>query len=156
MSSLKIVSSVVGFIVVLIIELLVGIIAEFPEIRIYPFLILLYYISLKKFSNSLVLAFFLSGIYYDLFYTSNYFGSTSAKFILIGVVVNFLANKINDSLINEFGLFLIALLIYKIETIIYTLSFNQLLITISISAINYFLFKIISVTLKRDVFKKTI
>ena len=156
MSYLKIVSSVVGFIVVLIIELLVGIIAEFPEIRIYPFLILLYYISLKKFSNSLVLAFFLSGIYYDLFYTSNYFGSTSAKFILIGVVVNFLANKINDSLINEFGLFLIALLIYKIETIIYTLSFNQLLITISISAINYFLFKIISVTLKRDVFKKTI
>ena len=98
MNTLRQVSFIVLFIFILIFELLIGIIGEFPELRILPFLILLFYISSEKFSNSFVLAFFFSGIYYDLFYTSNYFGSTSAKFILLGIIVNFIYNKINQNI----------------------------------------------------------
>ena len=94
MKILKNFSFVILFIAVLILELLIGIIGEFPEIRLLPFLILLFYISLNRFSNAYILAFFLSGIYYDLFYTSNYFGSASAKFISLGIFVNFINNKL--------------------------------------------------------------
>jgi len=144
------------FIAVLILELLVGIIGEFPEIRILPFLILLFYISLNRFSNAYILAFFLSGIYYDLFYTSNYFGSASAKFISLGIFVNFINNKINNDLLSEFLLFFGAVSIYKFETIIYSFSINQLIIIFLISVINYFLFKLINIILKRDVFTQSI
>ncbi len=149
-------SFAIFFIAVLILELLIGIIGEFPEIRILPFLVLLFFISLNRFSNAYVLAFFFSGIYYDLFYTSNYFGSASIKFISIGILINFINNKINDDLLSEFLLFLIAVSIYKFETIIYSFSINQLTVIFLISVINYFLFKIINITLKRDVFTKSI
>ena len=144
------------FIVVLILELLIGIIGEFPEIRILPFFILLFYISLNRFSNSYILAFFLSGIYYDLFYTSNYFGSASAKFILLGIFVNFVSNKINNDLFSEFLLFFGGVLIYKFETIIFSFNINEITNIFLISVINYFLFKLINITLKRDVFTKSI
>ena len=134
MNTLRQVSFIVLFIFILIFELLIGIIGEFPELRILPFLILLFYISSEKFSNSFVLAFFFSGIYYDLFYTSNYFGSTSAKFLA----------------------FFVATIIYKIESIVYSFTIYQLTIIFLISVINYFLFKLINITLKRDVFKKSI
>ena len=156
MKILRNLSFVLLFIVVLILELLIGIIGEFPEIRILPFFILLFYISLNRFSNSYILAFFLSGIYYDLFYTSNYFGSASAKFILLGIFVNFVSNKINNDLFSEFLLFFGAVLIYKFETIIYSFNINEITIIFLISVINYFLFKLINITLKRDVFTKSI
>ena len=149
-------SFVVFFIAVLIIEILIGIIGEFPEIRILPFLILLFFISINRFSNSYIFAFFFSGIYYDLFYTSNYFGSTSAKYISIGIIVNFLNTKLNDDLFSEFILFFAACLIYKFDSIIYSFSIHQLTIILLISAVNYFLFKLINITLKRDVFKESI
>jgi len=149
-------SYVLLFITVLILELLIGIFSEFSELEILPFLILLFYISTKNFSNAYIFAFFFSGIYYDLFYTSNYFGSTSAKFLLIGIVINFINNKLNDNLYNEFLVFFVAVTIYKFEIIIYSFSINELRIILLISVINYFLFKLINITLKRDVFKKSI
>ena len=156
MKSLKNFSYVLLFITVLISELLIGIFSEFSDLEILPFLILLFYISTKKFSNAYIFAFFFSGIYYDLFYTSNYFGSTSAKFLLIGIVINFINNQLNDNLYNEFFIFFVAVTIYKFEIIIYSFSINELRIILLISVINYFLFKLINITLKRDVFKKSI
>ena len=156
MKTLRNSSYIFLFIAVLVIELLIGIFTEFSDIEILPFLILLFYISINKFSNAYIFAFFFSGIYYDLFYTSNYFGSTSAKFLSIAVIINFINNKLNDNFLNEFLLFLIAVSIYKFEFIIYSFSFTQLTIIFLISAINYFLFKLINITLKSDVFKKSI
>ena len=156
MKTLRDSSYIFLFITVLVIELLIGVFAEFSDIEILPFLILLFYISTKKFSNAYIFAFFFSGIYYDLFYTSNYFGSTSAKFLSIGIVINFINNKINNNLFSEFLDFLLAVAIYKFEFIIYAFSFIQLTIIFLISVINYFLFKLINITLKRDVFKKSI
>ena len=156
MKILRSFSFAILFIAVLILELLIGIIGEFPEIVILPFLILLFYISLNRFSNAYILAFFLSGIYYDLFYTSNYFGSASAKFISLGIFVNFINSKINNDLLSEFLLFFGAVSIYKFETIIFSFSIGQLIIIFLISVINYFLFKLINITLKRDVFTQSI
>jgi len=156
MKSLKNFSNVLLFITVLILELLIGIFSEFSDLEILPFLILLFYISTKKFSNAYIFAFFFSGIYYDLFYTSNYFGSTSAKFLLIGIVINFINNQLNDNLYNEFFVFFVAVTIYKFEIIIYSFNISELRIILLISVINYFLFKLINITLKRDVFKKSI
>ena len=156
MKSLKNFSYVLLFITVLISELLIGIFSEFSDLEILPFLILLFYISTKNFSNAYIFAFFFSGIYYDLFYTSNYFGSTSAKFLLIGIVINFINNQLNDNLYNEFFVFFVAVTIYKFEIIIYSFNISELRIILLISVINYFLFKLINITLKRDVFKKSI
>ena len=156
MKSLKNFSYVLLFITVLILELLIGIFSEFSDLEILPFLILLFYISTKKFSNAYIFAFFFSGIYYDLFYTSNYFGSTSAKFLLIGIVINFINNQLNDNLYNEFFVFFVAVTIYKFEIIIYSFNISELRNILLISVINYFLFKLINITLKRDVFKKSI
>ena len=156
MKTLRNSSYIFLFIAVLVIELLIGIFTEFSDIAILPFLILLFYISIDKFSNAYILAFFFSGIYYDLFYTSNYFGSTSAKFLSIGIVINFINNKLNDNLFNEFLVFFLAVAIYKFEFIIYSFSFIQLTNVFLITVINYFLFKLINITLKRDVFKKSI
>jgi len=156
MKTLRNSSYIFLFIAVLVIELLIGIFTEFSDIEILPFLILLFYISINKFSNAYIFAFFFSGIYYDLFYTSNYFGSTSAKFLSIGIVINFINNKLNDNLFNEFLVFFLAVAIYKFEFIIYSFSFIQLTNVFLISVINYFLFKLINITLKRDVFKKSI
>jgi len=156
MKTLRNSSYIFLFIAVLVIELLIGIFTEFSDIEILPFLILLFYISINKFSNAYIFAFFFSGIYYDLFYTSNYFGSTSAKFLSIEIVINFINNKLNDNLINEFLVFFLAVAIYKFEFIIYSFSFIQLTNVFLITVINYFLFKLINITLKRDVFKKSI
>jgi len=156
MKTLRNSSYIFLFIGVLVIELLIGGFTEFSDIKILPFLIILFYISINKFSNDYILAFFFSGIYYDLFYTSNYFGSTSAKFLSIGIVVNFINNKLNDNLFSEFLVFFLAVALYKFEFIIYSYSFIQLTIVFLISVINYFLFKLINITLKRYVFKKSI
>ena len=147
---------VVLFISVLILELLFGILTQFTEFKVLPFLILLFFISSYRFSNSFVYAYFFSGIYYDLFYTSNYFGTTSAKYITLGIVINYIYSNLDSSVYSEYLTFLIAVLIYNYEIIIYSPSLNSIFIILSISMMNYFLFKLINITLKRDVFKKSI
>ncbi len=153
---LKNLSYIFLFIFVLILELLFGIFTEFTDYRLLPFLILLFYISINKFSNSFVFAYFFAGIYYDLFYTSNYFGTTSVKFILFGIVINYVYDKLENSLYSEYLVFLLAVIIYNYEIIIYSLSLYSFINIFLISIINYFLFKLINITLKRDVFKKSI
>ena len=147
---------VVLFISVLILELLFGILTQFTEFKVLPFLILLFFISSYRFSNSFVYAYFFSGIYYDLFYTSNYFGTTSAKYISLGIIINYIYTNLDSSLYSEYLTFLLAVFIYNYELIVYSLNLNSIVIILSISIINYFLFKLINITLKRDVFKKSI
>ena len=144
------------FISVLILELLFCILTEFTEFKVLPFIILLFFISSYRFSNSFVYAYFFYWIYYDLFYTSNYFGTTSAKYITLGIIINYIYSNLNSSVYSEYLTFLLAVLIYNYEIIFYSPSVNSIVIILSISIINYFLFKLINITLKRDVFKKTI
>mgnify|MGYP001166366780 FL=1 len=155
MKQLRYLSFVLIFISLLIFELFIGIITDFSEVKILPFFVLIFYVSTKYFSNSFVIPFFLSGIYYDAFYTSNYFGTTSAKFILITIVINFINNRLRVNLYNEFILFTFSLALYKFETLFISFSINYLFNIFLISGVNYFLFKLINITLKEDVFKKS-
>ena len=155
MKQLRDLSFVFLFIFILIFELFIGIITDFTEVKILPFFVLIFYVSTKYFSNSFVIPFFLSGIYYDAFYTSNYFGTTSAKFILITIFINFINNKLRVNLYNEFILFTFSLALYKFETLFISFSINYLFNIFLISGVNYFLFKLINITLKEDVFKKS-
>tara|TARA_Y100001970_G_scaffold175064_1_gene213576 strand:- start:1002 stop:1472 length:471 start_codon:yes stop_codon:yes gene_type:complete len=155
MKQLRDLSFVFLFIFILIVELFIGIITDFSEVKILPFFVLIFYVSTKYFSNSFVIPFFLSGIYYDAFYTSNYFGTTSAKFILITIVINFINNRLRVNLYNEFILFTFSLALYKFETLFISFSINYLFNIFLISGVNYFLFKLINITLKEDVFKKS-
>ncbi len=156
MNLIKNLSYIFLFIFVLTLELIFGIFTEFTDYRFLPFLILLFYISINKFSNSFVFAYFLAGIYYDLFYTSNYFGTTSVKFIFFAILINYVYQKLDNSLYSEYLVFLLAVIIYNYEIIIFSLSFSSFMNILIISIINYFLFKLINITLKRDVFKKSI
>ena len=156
MNLIKNLSYIFLFIFVLTLELIFGIFTEFTDYRFLPFLILLFYISINKFSNSFVFAYFLDGIYYDLFYTSNYFGTTSVKFIFFAILINYVYQKLDNSLYSEYLVFLLAVIIYNYEIIIFSLSFSSFMNILIISIINYFLFKLINITLKRDVFKKSI
>ena len=155
MKQLRDLSFVFLFIFILIFELFIGIITDFSEVKLFPFFVLIFYVSTKYFSNSFVIPFFLSGIYYDAFYTSNYFGTTSAKFILITIFINFINNKLRVNLYNEFILFTFSLALYKFETLFISFSINYLFNIFLISGVNYFLFKLINITLKEDVFKKS-
>jgi len=67
MKTLRNSSYIFLFIAVLVVELFIGVLSDFSDIEILPFLILLFYISINKFSNAYIFAFFFSGIYYDLF-----------------------------------------------------------------------------------------
>ena len=155
MKQLRNLSFIFLFIFLLIFELFIGIITDFSEVKILPFFVLIFYISTNYFSNSFVIPFFLCGIYYDAFYTLNYFGTTSAKFILIPIIINFFNNRLKVNLYNEFILFTFSIALYKLETIFSTFSINYLFNIFLISGANYFLFKLINITLKGDVFKKS-
>ncbi len=156
MKQIRNLSFIFLFIFLLIFELLIGLISDFSELKVLPFFLLVFYISTKYFSNFFIVPFFLSGIYYDAFYTSNYFGTTSAKFILITIFINFIHNRLKVNLYNEFILFTFSLALYKLETVFTSFSINYLFNIFLISVLNYFLFKLINITLKEDVFKKSI
>ena len=68
----------------------------------YPFLIYLFYVSTNYFSRSSVLIIVLSGFYYDIFYTSNFLGETSIKFLFICIVTHFIFTKLGKSIFNNF------------------------------------------------------
>ena len=84
----------------------------------YPFLIYLFYVSTKYFSRSSVLIIVLNGFYYDIFYTSNFLGETSIKFLFICIVTHFISTKLSTNILNNFLLFFICLLLYKYELIV--------------------------------------
>ncbi len=84
----------------------------------YPFLVYLFHVSTNYFSRSSVLIIVLNGFYYDIFYTSNFLGETSIKFLFICIVTHFISTKLSTNILNNFLLFFICLLLYKYELIV--------------------------------------
>ena len=120
-----------------------------------PFLIYLFYIASFKFSRNSLIVLILNGFYYDLFFTDNYLGYTSIKFLTICTIVNFISTKSDLGLTNNFFLFYVSALIYKFEIVfvnIYTTFFYFLVICFP----NYLLFKALTGNLRRDVFSTKI
>ena len=121
----------------------------------YPFLIYLFYISTNYFSRSSVLILVLNGFYYDIFYTANFLGETSIKFLLICVVTHFISTKFSKSIFNNFLLFYICLLLYKYELIVADVIMS-LFYFLVICLPNYLLFRALNSNLRRDVFSAKI
>ena len=121
----------------------------------YPFLIYLFYVSSKYFSRSSVLILVLNGFYYDIFYTTNFLGETSIKFLLICIVTHFISTKLNKSIFTNFLLFYICLLLYKYELIVGDIGMS-LFYFLVICLPNYLLFRALNSNLRRDVFSAKI
>ena len=121
----------------------------------YPFLIYLFYISTKYFSRSSVLIIVLSGFYYDIFYTSNFLGETSIKFLFICIVIHFISTKLSKSIFSNFLLFYICLLLYKYELIVADIGMS-LFYFLVICLPNFLLFRALNSNLRRDVFSAKI
>jgi len=121
----------------------------------YPFLIYLFYVSTKYFSRSSVLIVVLNGFYYDIFYTSNFLGETSIKFLFICIVTHFISTKLSTNIFNNFLLFFICLLLYKYELIVADIGMS-LFYFLVICLPNFLLFRALNSNLRRDVFSAKI
>jgi hypothetical protein len=124
-------------------------------IEFYPFLIYLFYVSTKYFSRSSVLIVVLNGFYYDIFYTSNFLGETSIKFLFICIVTHFISTKLSTNILNNFLLFFICLLLYKYELIVADIGMS-LFYYLVICLPNFLLFRALNSNLRRDVFSAKI
>lgn len=147
--------SIVTFVFLLFIELLTNTILNF-DFLIMPFFIGMFLISTRRFSNFYISVFLVAGIYYDALYSSNILGFSSAKFLITIILMNFIiANQQNNSYL-DFATFTVGIFIYK-----FTYSFEylnpeflfQLLIS---SFVNYFLFRILNITIGKNVLKQKI
>ena len=121
----------------------------------YPFLIYLFYVSTKYFSRSSVLIIVLNGFYYDIFYTSNFLGESSIKFLFICIVTHFISTKLSTNIFNNFLLFFICLLLYKYELIVTDIGMS-LFYYLVICLPNFLLFRALNSNLRRDVFSAKI
>ena len=121
----------------------------------YPFLIYLFYVSTKYFSRSSVLIIVLNGFYYDIFYTSNFLGETSIKFLFICIVTHFISTKLSTNIFNNFLLFFICLLLYKYELVVADIGMS-LFYFLVICLPNFLLFRALNSNLRRDVFSAKI
>jgi hypothetical protein len=121
----------------------------------YPFLVYLFHVSTKYFSRSSVLIIVLNGFYYDIFYTSNFLGETSIKFLFICIVTHFISTKLSTNIFNNFLLFFICLLLYKYELIVTDIGMS-LFYYLVICLPNFLLFRALNSNLRRDVFSAKI
>ena len=147
--------SIISFVFLLFIELLTNTILNF-DFLIMPFFIGMFLISTRRFSNFYISVFLVAGIYYDALYSSNILGFSSAKFLITIILMNFIiANQQNNSYL-DFATFTVGIFMYK-----FTYSFEylnpeflfQLLIS---SFVNYFLFRILNITIGKNVLKQKI
>jgi len=121
----------------------------------YPFLVYLFHVSTNYFSRSSVLIIILNGFYYDIFYTSNFLGETSIKFLFICIVTHFISTKLSTNIFNNFLLFFICLLLYKYELIVTDIGMS-LFYYLVICLPNFLLFRALNSNLRRDVFSAKI
>lgn len=121
----------------------------------YPFLVYLFHVSTNYFSRSSVLIIVLNGFYYDIFYTSNFLGESSIKFLFICIVTHFISTKLSSNILNNFLLFFICLLLYKYELIVTDIGMS-LFYYLVICLPNFLLFRALNSNLRRDVFSAKI
>jgi hypothetical protein len=121
----------------------------------YPFLVYLFHVSTNYFSRSSVLIIVLNGFYYDIFYTSNFLGETSIKFLFICIVTHFISTKLSTNIFINFLLFFICLLLYKYELIVTDIGMS-LFYYLVICLPNFLLFRALNSNLRRDVFSAKI
>ena len=147
--------SIISFVFLLFIELLTNTILNF-DFLIMPFFIGMFLISTRRFSNFYISVFLVAGIYYDALYSSNILGFSSAKFLITIILMNFIIANQQINIYQDIATFTVGIFIYKFT---YSLEYlnpeflYQLLIS---SLVNYFLFRILNITIGKNVPKQKI
>ena len=80
---------------------------------ISPFFLLIYYISVKSFSNNNIIPLVISGLSYDIFLSENYLGVYSILFLIVAIVSNYIQKKVQSVSYQEFLSFTFGFLIYN-------------------------------------------
>ena len=88
------------------------------DFGVYIFLISLLYIGSELFNQNLVIPIFLTGIFYDAFFSTYYLGLYSAIFLIVVVLSNFIVSRYNRSNVIYITTISLCLLIYKIPIIL--------------------------------------
>ncbi len=153
---LKNLLSILIFVFILFIELLLNTILNFDYFLIMPFFIAMFIVSTRRFSNFYISVFLIAGLYYDSLFSSNILGFSSAKFLLTIILMNFIIANQENNIYLDFATFTVGIFLYKF---IYSFQYlnpdflYQLLIS---SVLNYFLFKILNITIDKNVLKQKI
>ena len=88
------------------------------DFGVYIFLISLLYIGSELFNQNLVIPIFLTGIFYDAFFSTYYLGLYSAIFLIVVVLSNFIVSRYNRSNVIYITTISLCLLIYKLPIIL--------------------------------------
>ena len=153
---LKNLFNIFSFVFLLFIELLINTFLDSNYFMILPFFIGMFVISTRRFSNFYISVFLIAGIYYDSLFSSNILGFSSAKFLITVVLMNFIIANQQENIFLDFATFTVGIFVYKF---IYSVEYlnpqflYQLLIS---SVVNYFLFRILNITIEKNVLKQKI
>ena len=148
--------SIIAFVFLLFIELLINTILNFDYFLIMPFFIGMFVISTRRFSNFYISVFLVAGIYYDALYSSNILGFSSAKFLITMILMNFIvANQQNNTYL-DIATFTVGIFIYKFTYSLEYLNPEFLYQILISSLVNYFLFRILNITIGKNVLKQKI
>ncbi len=153
---LKNILNILFFVLLLFSELLINTIFVFENILFLPFYIGLFYVSTRRFSNFYISIFLVAGIYYDALFSSNILGFTSAKFLITCVILNFLTNNQSKNTFQDLAAFVVGVFLYSFT---YSFDFLQpkfLYLLLLSSLVNYFLFRILNITIGKNVLKQKI
>ena len=148
--------NILFFVILLFSELLINTIFVFEYILFLPFYIGLFYVSTRRFSNFYISIFLVAGIYYDTLFSSNILGFTSAKFLITCVILNFLTNNQSKNTFQDLAAFVAGVFLYSFT---YSFDFLQpqfLYLLLISSLVNYFLFRILNITIEKNVLKQKI
>ena len=88
------------------------------DFGVYVFLLTLLYIGTELFNQNLVIPIFLSGIFYDSFFSTYYLGLYTSIFLVVVVLSNFAVSKYSRSNVLYIITITLCLLIYKIPIIL--------------------------------------
>ena len=88
------------------------------DFGVYVFLLTLLYIGTELFNQNLVIPIFLSGIFYDSFFSTYYLGLYTSIFLVVVVLSNFAVSRYNRSNVLYIITITLCLLIYKIPIIL--------------------------------------
>tara|TARA_Y100001958_G_C20865870_1_gene302152 strand:+ start:48 stop:500 length:453 start_codon:yes stop_codon:yes gene_type:complete len=88
------------------------------DFGVYVFLLTLLYIGTELFNQNLVIPIFLSGIFYDSFFSTYYLGLYTSIFLVVVVLSNFAVSRYSRSNVLYIITISLCLLIYKIPIIL--------------------------------------
>ena len=129
------------FVIVLFFETQINFLISVDWMVISPFFLLIYYISVKSFSNHNIIPLVISGLSYDIFLSENYLGVYSILFILVAIVSNYTQKRVQSVNYREFSSFTFGFLIYNTINLLETDFVSFFISSLLINYLIYFFYQ---------------